>query len=566
MVDVICLTKTDAETYEMVCRTLFTLRHMDKAHKFNIILVESGETWDYSKYIDSYIISKEPFGYNKYINIASRYCSNDWVVIINNDLLFEKNWFTEIMNVHAERPDIESFTPKDPILYARYYDHHFMYGHDTYYESYKVTEFLGGWCLVMTKRVFDLMCPWDEDFDMYYQDNDYAKVIESKGVKHALVRHSLVSHLKSLNIIKLNDSAFVKMRQGEQKYLDKWEMKINKEMKYKIVQVATGLITIPPNGWGAVERIIWSYTDRLRRLGVDVEIQQWNEVTKQENQLVHCHMANTALDMLAKGIPYVYSLHDHHAEYYGKDSGVYHNNLAAIKGSVFSICHAKHVVGYFDDTDKLFYLPHGVDTEFFKPIVPDLRDDKKLLMICNNGMAGDSTIDRKGFRIAIAAAKWFNLPITIAGPENNLEFFKGHLDLLEYDKLTLKCTNPTDAETLELYQTHSIFMAPSMLEYGHPNLAILEAMSCGLPIVGTCNAEVPGMYRMSEISIAEARKGLATLDREWFKYYTDQLEARDNYDWSVVCKQLKKMYDAAGIINKRWTSEDTTKAYIETYV
>ena len=333
-----------------------------------------------------------------------------------------------------------------------------------------------------------------------------------------------------------------------------------------IIQVATGLISIPPNGWGAVERIIGMYQDRLSRLGMNVSVLYPNQIEKKDNQLVHCHMANTAIDMRDRDIPYVYSLHDHHAEYYGKDSGVYHNNLAAIKGSVFSICHSKHIIDYFDGTDKLFYLRHGVDTDFFKPIIPDERNDKKLLMICNNGLAGDSTIDRKGFRIAIEAAKWFKLPITIAGPENNNAFFEGHKDLLEYEKLTLKLTNPTDAETLELYQTHSIFMAPSFLEYGHPNLSILEAMSCGLPIVGTCNEQIPGMYRMSEVSTKEARRGLATLDKKWDNYYTDQMDHRKDHDWMWICLQLKRMYDAAGIINKKWTNKDTTKAYIESYV
>jgi glycosyltransferase involved in cell wall biosynthesis len=337
-------------------------------------------------------------------------------------------------------------------------------------------------------------------------------------------------------------------------------------MEYKIIQVATGLITIPPNGWGAVERIIWAYTDSLTKLGVNVEIQQWHQVTKKENQLVHCHMANIAIDMRDKGIPYIYSLHDHHAEWYGKESGVYHQNLEAIKGSVFSICHSEHVVDYFDETDKLFFLMHGVDTEFFKPILPDIRENKKLLMICNNGLAGDSTIDRKGFRIAIEAAKYFNLPITIAGPQNNEQFFKGHPDLLEYEKLTLKLTNPTDAETLELYHTHSIFMAPSMLEYGHPNLALLEAMSCGLPIIGTCNVNIPGMYKMLKLNKEEAIRGLTALDVGWFKYYTNQLEQRKNYDWINVCKVLKKMYHSAEVNKIVWTSEDTRKAYLETYV
>jgi GT2 family glycosyltransferase len=77
----------------------------------------------------------------------------------------------------------------------------------------------------MTKRVFDLICPWDEQFNMYYQDNDYARKIESKGIKHALVRHSIVSHIKSLDVLKLNPDTDNKMEEGRQKFIKKWNIK-----------------------------------------------------------------------------------------------------------------------------------------------------------------------------------------------------------------------------------------------------------------------------------------------------------------------------------------------------
>ena len=335
----------------------------------------------------------------------------------------------------------------------------------------------------------------------------------------------------------------------------------------KIVQVATGLITIPPNGWGAVERIIWEYHTNLLQLGVNSEIKNWNEVVAEENMIVHCHMANTALDMRNRGIPYIYSLHDHHAEWYGKDSDVYRNNLEAIKGSVFSICHSKHVMEYFDETDKLFFLTHGVNTEFFK-----FRSYRKgftnfsLLMVCNNGLGGDVSFDRKGFRYAIEAAKELHLPITIAGPENNLNFFEHHKDLLEYEGLTLKCTNPTDDETLELYQTHDIFMAPSMLEYGHPNLSILEAMSCGLPIVGKCNKYLPGMVHLDFLCTETVIDGIKTATKNIHTLRDIQLEEREQYDWLQICKQLQKFYNAASVVTKNWTSEDTRNAYLKVYV
>ena len=332
----------------------------------------------------------------------------------------------------------------------------------------------------------------------------------------------------------------------------------------KIVQVATGLITIPPNGWGAVERIIWEYTTNLQLLDVDVEIKNWNDVVKEPGMLAHVHMANTAIDMCNKDIPYIYSLHDHHAEWYGKDSGVYKDNLAAIKGSVISICHSKHIIDYFDGTDKLFYLPHGVNTDFFKPSI-ETTTDHSLLMVANNGLAGDCTIDRKGFRWGIEAAQRLNLPITIAGPENNHAFFEGHKDLLDYKKLTLKLTNPTDDETLKLYQEHTLFLAPSFLEYGHPNLSILEAMSCGLPIIGTSNVTLPGMYNLPENTTQAVVTGIQTVCNKYGTMRNEQLIKRQDHSWLQVCKILKKFYDAVSIVNQKWTAEDTTNAYLNAY-
>ena len=164
----------------------------------------------------------------------------------------------------------------------------------------------------------------------------------------------------------------------------------------RIVHVATGLITIPPNGWGAVERLTWEYKQSLEKLGDVVDIKYMNELEKWPDTIVHTHLANQALYCRDKGIPYVYSLHDHHTEWYGKDSWVYKQNLEAMKHSIISFTHAEYLIDYFSETDKLFYLRHGANTEFF---TPEYRmGPHKLLMIANNGLAGDSGFDRKGFR------------------------------------------------------------------------------------------------------------------------------------------------------------------------
>jgi glycosyltransferase involved in cell wall biosynthesis len=331
----------------------------------------------------------------------------------------------------------------------------------------------------------------------------------------------------------------------------------------KITQVATGLITIPPNGWGAVERLIWAYKQSLEKLGSVVDIRYINQVEKTD--IVHVHLANLALECKNKGIPYVFSLHDHHTEWYGKDSWVFKQNLAAMKGSIISFTHAEYLIDYFSETDKLFYLPHGADTDFFTPA--SSVGEHKLLMIANNGLAGDSGFDRKGFRYGIEAARELDLPITIAGHPDNNKFFEIHSELLDYKKLTLKLTNPTDEEMRELYQTHTIFLHPSMLEAGHPNLTLMEATACAVPIVGTYRGSrhMDGMWVIPEITTEAVVKGVEETIKTYVQRRNEMIAARNSRSWDEVGKTLHKYYQYVLKVNEKYSSERTHKLYVDTY-
>ena len=333
----------------------------------------------------------------------------------------------------------------------------------------------------------------------------------------------------------------------------------------RIVHVATGLITIPPNGWGAVERLTWEYKQSLEKLGDVVDIKYMNELEKWPDTIVHTHLANQALYCRDKGIPYVYSLHDHHTEWYGKDSWVYKQNLEAMKHSIISFTHAEYLIDYFSETDKLFYLRHGANTEFF---TPEYRmGPHKLLMIANNGLAGDSGFDRKGFRYGIEAARELDLPITIAGHPNNEKFFDIHIELTNYKKLTLKLTNPNDEEIKELYQDHSIFLHPSMLEAGHPNLTLCEAASSCIPIVGTYRGSkhFPGMWVLPNISTESVMHGITETINTYEHRRQEMIAARDYYSWDNVAKTLHKYYENILKINEGYTSERTKQLYINAY-
>jgi glycosyltransferase involved in cell wall biosynthesis len=318
----------------------------------------------------------------------------------------------------------------------------------------------------------------------------------------------------------------------------------------KICQVISSNIPILPTGqrgWGATELITDEYTKNLIKLGHQVDVKFLNEIKAGDYDIVHIHVANLCLEAKKRGIPYVYSTHDHHSYFYGKDSWNYRQQLEAIKGSIFSLAPAEYVVEYFEDTDKLFYLTHGVDTNYYLPNWDlDISKGHKLLMCANNGVAGDYGADRKGFRFGIEAAKELDLPITIVGADANTKFFEIHKDLLEYDKLTIVDTNPTEEQKLKIFQEHSIFLHPSNLEYGHPNLTLCEAASCCLPIVGTYRGSkhINGMWTIPQISTFEVLRGLKHTINYWDALREEMKPFRERYDWIYVLHHLEKNYKA----------------------
>jgi glycosyltransferase involved in cell wall biosynthesis len=322
----------------------------------------------------------------------------------------------------------------------------------------------------------------------------------------------------------------------------------------RIAQVISSNLPILPTGqrgWGATELIMDEYTKNFRILGNEVDLLYLNNVQPKMYDIVHIHVANLCIEAHKRGIEYVYSTHDHHSYHYGKNSSNYKEQLEAMKKSIFSLAPAEYVVDYFDDTDKLFYLSHGVDTNYYTPTkafysVKNEPVVHKLLMCANNGVAGDYGADRKGFRYGIEAAKMLNLPITIVGADANTKFFEIHKDLLQYDKLTVIDTNPNEEEKLKIFQDHTIFLHPSNLEYGHPNLTLLEAASVCMPMVATYKGskDIAGLVKINELSTSSVIAGIHVVMNDYERMIDNMAKERSSYSWLNVCKKLEKKYNA----------------------
>jgi glycosyltransferase involved in cell wall biosynthesis len=310
----------------------------------------------------------------------------------------------------------------------------------------------------------------------------------------------------------------------------------------KIAQVNPGCgIPIPPPAWGAIEKIVWEFTINLRKLGHQVDIKWCSEINQGEYDVVMVHVANLAIELANRNIPYIFQHHDHHAFHYGKDSQVYKENLEAMERSVISLVPARYLIDYFD-TDKVMYFSHGVDTETFYPneLYPK---EHKLLMLANNGLGGYGAHDRKGFSYGVQVAINRNLPITIAGPKNNENWFNDNQWALKYPKLNI-LWEPSNDELRKIYTDHTIFLHPSELEAGHPNLTLLEAAACGLPILGWIEEETTfhGLWR-SPRNITDLTFGLDIIMKEYDIYRQRSLNTANELSWLNRSKELVTLYE-----------------------
>lgn len=303
----------------------------------------------------------------------------------------------------------------------------------------------------------------------------------------------------------------------------------------KVVNITPGLLPIPPNGWGAVEKIIWETHLCLLEAGHNSKVLYLDDIPK-DTDVVHIHVANLANEAHRRGIPYYFTMHDHHAYLYGKDSHVYKENLEAIRNSKRAFVPAKYLVDWFEGIPE--YFSHGVNTDYFTN--EKMTTTHKLLCVANNGFIHDQSEDRKGFGFAIEVAKRLGLPITIVGPDNNRKYFEKFPS--DYDKLSI-IYNATEEELRHIYREHSIFLHPSVLEAGHPNLTLLEAMASGLPVLATFEDgnELEGLVKI-ERNADSILTGIAKIFTEYSKYTKLAREQAEKLSWKNRTSELLKLY------------------------
>lgn len=317
----------------------------------------------------------------------------------------------------------------------------------------------------------------------------------------------------------------------------------------RVVQVTPGVMPIPNKGWGAVEKIIWEYKKQLDFLGYDTTVEYADDVKNVPGQIVHVHMANLANILHERGIEYAFSLHDHHVEHFGKESQCYKDNYTAIKNAKVAFVHSPHLVRYFDNMSNIVYLQHGANIHDYTFVdrSESIRKGLKLVMMANNGLGGDPLFDRKGFLLGIEAARELGAEITIMCPGSNKQFFEHHAP--KYVLLNV-LYDLDHEEAAEVLSECNIFLNPSMIEAGHPNLTVTEAIATGLPVVGTSFVNVPGLVRCKTEKDSIIH-GIMYCAGRYDSLVEEIRKNRYRVSWEVVVTNLLQNYKKAFVVTEK---------------
>jgi GT2 family glycosyltransferase len=236
-VDVIILSNCiNQECLNINNQCIHSLVNSEKNILFNLIILENNSNFslqgfNYQVSNIQVIIPNEPFNFNRFLNIGLSLSKSDWVVFSNNDVIFHKDWFTEILKAKEQNQLIQSFCPFDrnsPYLSLE------KFNDKLYHIGYRVPIEFVGWCFITDKSIFKRTGDFDEQFDLYFQDNDFAMTLKKNSIIHAMIPSSFVEHIGGYTTGIYDASKTEKYAEGKLKFEKKWKQSFFEKLKMKL--------------------------------------------------------------------------------------------------------------------------------------------------------------------------------------------------------------------------------------------------------------------------------------------------------------------------------------------
>ena len=188
----------DEEVYQMNCRAIESLYESEEWSdgELEVLLIESNRetTYTYDSRV-RVLMPAEKFGFHRFFNIGLEQTSGDFVAFCNNDIVFQKGWWSAIMKVKKEHPRFMCFSPVDssyPMMAEE------IATGKEYTIGWENKRHFAAWCFVWERKVFKTIGLFDEIFDFYSADDDELQTLHYWAIPNVLVTGSEVKHLSQV--------------------------------------------------------------------------------------------------------------------------------------------------------------------------------------------------------------------------------------------------------------------------------------------------------------------------------------------------------------------------------
>lgn len=221
-IDIVILSYAKNEHLKaLTIQTVDTLLASEDPEKiaFNVIVVESNKMMQPYQYAGTTTIyPAEKFGFHRYLNIGIKKSSSPYVCLCNNDLIFHKNWASEILKAMGNDKSILSASPVEPDFVTT--------ADGPTVDLAETDGFYGvlfGWCIFVKRELFNITGLLDEKLVYYYSDYDYIYTLKKHGLVNPLVLSSNVTHLGGQSQSDFNSSDYFNLTQLPRVYFNyKW--------------------------------------------------------------------------------------------------------------------------------------------------------------------------------------------------------------------------------------------------------------------------------------------------------------------------------------------------------
>lgn len=227
------------------------------------------------------------------------------------------------------------------------------------------------------------------------------------------------------------------------------------------------------------------------------------------------------------------------------------SNIITISNATFEAC-----LNIGLSESRLGIIPFGVDTSFYKPL--NVTKDEEIFQI----LAVGYLIERKGFMYLISSIKEIlkeheNIRLKIVGSGPQEQQIKNHITELDLEKHAEIIGNISDDELLKMYNSSDIFVLPSIIDsQGNTEglgVVLLEAMACGLPVIGSNIGGIPDIIHEGETGLLVPQKDISGLSKSIIKLIENPnlrenlanggyKMVKDNFSWETIAKDYIYRY------------------------